>query len=718
MDPFAQLNPQQRQAVNSIEGPLLVLAGAGSGKTRVVTLRIVNMLNSGIPARNILGLTFTNKAAAEMRQRVHALTQYDVLISTFHSLGARMLRESITVLGYGKNFTIYDDDDTTKLLQICSKEAGLGDEKKSIKNLSNYVSAISNHRIPSEDNSLYRHAYDLYRQKLKEYNAVDFDDLLLLPVKILREFPDIRQHYQELWRYLLIDEYQDTNESQYQLIKYLTEKSHNICVVGDPDQSIYAWRGANMENIIHFEIDYPTAFVVQLEQNYRSPNTILEVANALILNNPRRHDKKLWSDLGKGETVKHFTASSDREEATFVADKLKHHHQENQFDWKEMVIFYRTHAQSRAFEDQFYLHRIPYMIIGGVSFYQRREVKDILAYLQMVQSDNNYIAFNRTINMPKRGLGKTTIDKLVQGASEEGMPLLTYCAAIVRGDSFSSAPKFSAKQKSALKDYLEIVYRLRKESETVSLSQLVMLAIETSNYYSYLEEDKETYTERKENIKELVNKSAEWEKLSDDPSLTGFLEELSLRSNIDDAEEVINKVHLMSIHNGKGLEYEVVFLVGLEEELFPHINSLMDEGQIEEERRLCYVGMTRAKEILYLTHAKYRFIWGTQRHQTPSRFLAELPNELIDEVRKISYSEGYPQERKKARPALDFRSNVSVNEALPDLKVGDLVTHAMFGVGTLLGIENGHLGLTYKVHFAKDNKDCTLIAKMAKLQKL
>lgn len=723
MDYLDRLNEAQRQAVETLEGPLLVLAGAGSGKTRVVTYRIVNLLRHNVSPSSILGLTFTNKAAQEMRHRVHQMTQSNVLISTFHSLGSRILRESIDVLGYRRDFTLYDEEDSNRLLRSCCQQLDLGEEKSTIKAMKSYISNIKNHplNIPEEavGKGYETKVYHLYQAKLKEYNAVDFDDLLLLPVRIFEEFPDILESYQNRWQYLLIDEYQDTNEAQYLLIKFLTAKTHNICAVGDPDQSIYSWRGAQIQNIINFEKDFPGAKVVLLEQNYRSHTNILEVANSLISHNTTRHEKKLWSALGEGPKIKHFVANSEKEEADYVGDRLNYHHQHDQLPWNHMVVFYRTHAQSRIFEDFFYSHRVPYVIVGGVSFYQRREVKDILAFLKIVHSGSDFIAFSRTINLPKRGIGHVTLEKMRHGASEEGLGIIDYCAALVNNTPLKTSLRLSGKQKESLAGYLQMIQELRQGFVNGTLRDLVMYAIAKSDYLSYLKEDKETFEEREANLNALVGKAAEWESMQDQATLASFLEELSLKSNLDEADNVKERVHLMSIHNGKGLEYDLVFLVGLEEDLFPHINSREDADKLEEERRLCYVGITRTKERLYLTHAKQRLIWGTSRRQFPSRFLSELPSGLIEVVKK-----GYastPQSTTNKLPIHPvFKSDpketsTATEETVAVAKTGQLVSHQLFGIGVIQSITTSQFGPMYRILFSKDSQERTIIAKLGKL---
>lgn len=640
---LTKLNPEQQEAVKTIQGPLLVLAGAGSGKTRVVTFRIAYLLQQGVSASKILGLTFTNKAAQEMRERVKRLTNSDVLISTFHSLGARLLRESIEVLGYRRNFTIYDEDDCDKLLLTCIDAPTAAEAKTQLKIIKTYISNVKNNLLePDPKDAPY--CYEIfmrYQDKLKEFHAVDFDDLLFLPVKILQEFPGVRAYYQNRWSYLLIDEYQDTNNAQYALVKALLGPEQHLCVVGDPDQSIYSWRGANIQNIMNFEKDYPQAKVIRLEQNYRSRSNILEGANAVISHNELRYEKNLWSGRGEGDRIKLYTASTTHEEAEFVARYLKEVHEDYGVPWNRMVVFYRTHALSRAFEDIFYLKHIPYVIMGGISFYQRREVKDILSILKMVQSGSDYIAFSRSIHFPKRGIGPTTLERMHRNASEERLSIFDYCEALLDNAPLKTTLRLTAKQREGLLNYVQMIHSLRKLEGACSLQKLVQAAIYTSDYIAFLEEDKDSCDERKENLESLVSKAAEWQTSAEEPSLGAFLEELSLKSSLDEADASTSRVHLMTIHNGKGLEYDTVFMVGLEEELFPHSRSKENSKELEEERRLFYVGMTRAEERLYLSHVVERFVWGTIKFHLPSRFLKEIPLKYVERVlRKGRYMLG------------------------------------------------------------------------------
>ncbi len=620
-----KLNESQERAVLHVGGPLLVLAGAGSGKTRVVTYRIAHLLELGTLPSNILALTFTNKAAEEMKNRIRTLKNAHVLASTFHSLGARILREMIPALGFSSDFAIYDEEDSEKLLRNCLNQLQLHGDKSFFKKAKHLISTCKNDLVdPENADREIAPLYQLYQQKLKECNALDFDDLLYLSVKLLKIDPKVREEIQNRWLFVLIDEYQDTNFAQYTLAKILVEKHQNIFAVGDPDQSIYSWRGAQYQNILNFESDFASAQVILLDQNYRSTHRILQAANALISHNSERFDKKLWSALGEGEKITLFVAQNEKKEATFVANSILKEEIRHPFD--EMAVFYRTNAQSRAFEDALLSLRIPYQIIGGLSFYQRREIKDVLAFLKMVISNADLISFLRTIHLPKRGIGKATLEKWIEIAASRQMPIFSFCEMVLdQPSSFKLPPK----QKEALRNYIQLIHALRQKRASCNLHELIQAVINETKYLKILEEDFETLQDRKENLNELISKAAEWEKENEAPSLVKFLEELSLRMNIEE-NHFAPSIKLMTLHNSKGLEFEVVFIVGLEEDLFPHINTKEDPKAIEEERRLCYVGMTRAKKKLYLCSTIYRFMWGSARFMRPSRFLKELPRELLE----------------------------------------------------------------------------------------
>lgn len=632
-----QLNPEQTAAVNHVEGPLLVLAGAGSGKTRVVTFRIAHLLELGIHPADILAVTFTNKAAEEMRNRIRTLKNAQILACTFHSLGARILRESIQALGYRSDFTIYDQEDSEKLLRGCLEQMQTPNNKQLLQQMKSAISSAKNDLTQPEKipDPLIREAFQLYQEKLKTCNALDFDDLLYLPIRLFEEHPNIKLEYQNRWLFILIDEYQDTNAAQYTLAKILVAKHQNIFAVGDPDQSIYSWRGARYQNILNFESDFIGAKVITLDQNYRSTNTILQAANALIRNNEVRYDKQLWSQLGEGEKVGIYTGQNERDEAQFVTRQIHSHIANDGMDYHDIAIFYRTNAQSRVFEDILFTQKIPYTIVGGISFYDRREVKDILAFLKTAISDTDLISFLRTINLPRRGLGEAALEKMLAAAAERQMPIVSFCQELLIYPALCPGLKLSAKQKEGLQNYLQILRSLRQEQGRMKIHELIEEAIRSSQYLAYIKADPDTFQDRKENLDELIGKAAEWEDLresqdassnSHNPSLLGqFLEELSLRSHTEENPQMPS-IKLMTLHNSKGLEFPLVFLVGMEEQLLPHINA-KEENSIEEERRLCYVGMTRAKRYLYLCHSACRYVWGEPRFMHPSRFLKEIPRE-------------------------------------------------------------------------------------------
>jgi DNA helicase-2/ATP-dependent DNA helicase PcrA len=721
------LNQPQREAAATLEGPVLVLAGAGSGKTRVVTSRIAHLIESGISPSSILGVTFTNKAAQEMKQRVCQITQHQVLICTFHSLGARILRESISVLEYQRDFTIYDEEDVEKLVKACLVELNLKDKKMDAKPFRNLISRAKNalrnpdeirvDELETEIEKAFPSVYSLYQRKLSQYNAVDFDDLLFLTVRLLKEHSPVLAYYQRRWPFVLIDEYQDTNAAQYEMTRLLVGHTRNLFVVGDPDQSIYSWRGANIQNILNFERDYPGAKVFRLEQNYRSRTNILQASNQLISYNTNRYEKKLWSQLGPGEKIKLYVGQDERAEADFVASQVRYHREHNQIPFRDMVIFYRTNAQSRPFEDYLLQKKIPYTIIGGISFYQRREIKDVLAFMRMVQSGADFISFARTINLPKRGLGEATLEKMRVCAEEEGMIILKYCEELVQGSPLQHACRLNIKQKEALKNYIEIIQELKQINDSGNLKDLVLGAIEKTKYLDYLKEDKETYEDRKSNLDELISKAVEWELSAFEPSLENFLEELSLKSNLDELQDIEDRLNLMTIHNGKGLEFTATFLVGLEEDLFPHVNSKNSQEEIEEERRLCYVGMTRAKEYLYISYCYTRYLWGNLRSQRPSRFLKEIPSEYIEKYRSQSkFAGSSPSDfSPKTTPA---QSQKEIPDSKEVFSPGDTIFHKEFGIGLIREANEGSLGLTYKIFFSKDQTLKTLVAKYASLSRL
>lgn len=695
------LNSQQLEAANHVEGPLLVLAGAGSGKTRVVTYRIAHLIEIGILPSDILAVTFTNKAADEMRTRIRTLKNAQVLACTFHSLGARILRESISLLGYRSDFAIYDEDDSEKLLKTCLEQLRLTNEKGLLKQMRLEISNAKNNHLGPENTSNaqpFQQVYALYQTKLKECNALDFDDLLYLTVKLLQEHESARKEYQNRWLFVLIDEYQDTNHSQHLLAKILVENHKNLFAVGDPDQSIYSWRGARYQNILNFERDFPGAKVVTLDQNYRSTNTILQAANQLITHNATRYEKKLWSHLGDGAPIGIFVGQNERREAEFVCHQLLAISRDHHIPYDEIAIFYRTNAQSRTFEDALLSRRIPYKIIGGLSFYQRREIKDILCYLRMLISNSDLISFLRTINIPKRGLGTATIEKMIEQSTFRQMPIFSFCEEIVQRPDLHPEIKLSAKQRESIQSYCSLIQRLRQMRSTLKLFELITETIEHSHYLNYLQEDPESLEERKENLDELIGKAAEWQDEREMATLQQFLEELSLRSNMEQQQNV-PCVHLMTLHNSKGLEFSLVFMGGMEEELFPHMNSYGNPESLEEERRLCYVGMTRAKRFLYMCAATYRFMWGVPRPMRPSRFLREIPAKYLKNYSPVAYEK-----------------EEEVSQDPEAFAIGDSIHHKEFGRGIVQKSYHTSFGLTYEVLFEEGPTTRTLVAKYAKLQ--
>jgi DNA helicase-2/ATP-dependent DNA helicase PcrA len=758
------LNDSQKKAVGHVQGPLLVLAGAGVGKTRVVTFRIAKLLEMGIFPSQILAVTFTNKAADEMRSRVQSLTQKNVLTCTFHSLGVRILKESITTLGYQENFTIYDEQDSLELLKNCLLEKNLWMEEKGfLKAIQAKISDAKNNLIDPEkvcfppkdiqdtNERVFLQIFPFYQQKLKEYNAVDFDDLLFLPVKIIQQFPDLKERYQDRWKYLLVDEYQDTNFAQYTLVKILGEKNQNICVVGDPDQSIYAWRGALYKNILNFDKDFPKATVISLEQNYRSTNTILNAANSLIQHNIRQYDKKLWSQLEEGNKVIKFIADSDREEAEFVIQKVLAFHQKNLIPLKDIAIFYRTNSQSRLFEDLLLQKKVPYIIFGGLSFYQRREIKDLLSFLKLCLFDADFLSFCRAINIPKKGIGNSTLQKLNLFAEQQKMPILQALIPLCNSSTIENL-KLSEKQKIGIKNFLNLIFSLRVFMQNHSLPELISETIERTGYLSYLKEDPLSFDDRKANIEEFLVKAYQWQEEKKSSHLIQFLEDLSLFSALDVSRN-IEGVQLMTLHNSKGLEFSVVFIVGMEEDLFPLTHS---QGRdLEEERRLCYVGMTRAKKHLHLSCSRLRFLWGNLREMIPSRFIQEIAKEYVQNVSP------YPSDEEEEEKEEDDDGNVvvieeniternvreknfikrnvtkengteekfrernvrekkGIEENVTEKKqfsffVGDKVFHSTLGKGIVKKCYQTSMGETFDVFFEKDKALYSLVGKYAKL---
>lgn len=651
MDLLSTLNPQQSEAVQATDGPLLILAGAGSGKTRVITVRIAYLIaEKGIAPHNILAVTFTNKAAGEMRERVESLLRGQKLpsaplISTFHSLCVRILRADIEKLeeGYKRSFTIYDTDDSTKVIKACIKDLGLDDKQTQPRNVRNAISAAKNRgedhemfaskiEYGDEKKATIAKIFRMYDERLLTANALDFDDLLIKAVRLLRTSPDTREKYNDRFKYILVDEYQDTNALQFALISYLTEKQQNICVVGDDAQSIYGFRQADIRNILEFESHYPTAKVVLLEQNYRSTQTILDAADAIIANNVNQKKKKLWTANAGGERISYYQAYDGDTEARFVASKIEEHQRRSLSD--RIAVLYRTNAQSRQFEEALRRMRIEYNIVGGFSFYERAEVKDVIAYLKLAMNPFDDIALLRVVNTPARGIGKTSIDALQAAAKANGASLWMTIRGITDKE-FPLDVAMTPRAKQAFggfKDVIEILIRkAANETGDASVSDIVIAAIEDTGYANSLRaENTDEAAARLENLEELVNAAVDYDKQSEN-GLRDFIDHAALTSDTDRYDSSAG-VTLMTAHMAKGLEFPIVFLVGLEDGVFPHSRSLSEEKDLEEERRLAYVAITRAEKMLYVTHAMHRRTYGVEFASEPSQFLNELPLELIDDL--------------------------------------------------------------------------------------
>ena len=643
MDSVAGLNPQQQLAVKNTEGPMLIMAGAGSGKTKVLTCRIAYLLDQGTSPYRILAITFTNKAAKEMRTRVDKLVgarAKSVWLHTFHGFCARLLQNEVDALGtYQRNFTIYDTTDTKSLIKNILKGLNL-DEKRF--QPAGILSAISNAKNQLLDAKAYdKQAADYYSQKVAqvflEYerqllinNAMDFDDLLLNAIKLFQECPEVRTKYQNQFDYILVDEYQDTNRAQYLLTKTLAAKHHNLCVVGDADQSIYGWRGADINNILDFEKDYPEAQVLKLEQNYRSTKVILDAANAVIENNTARKPKKLWTDNPAGTTITYYNALDERDEARYVVERAQDLISREHLKYGDMVVLYRTNTQSRVFEEILVKSGIAYSMVGGLKFYDRKEIKDIIAYLRLLYNPNDSQSLLRIINVPKRGLGASTVAKLQDFASAQEQTLFEVIT------NASQVPDLSARFVNKLEELGQIIFELIGQVDQIPVEDLIQQVITKTGYKAELEAEKTPQAEaRIENLKELASVAQDFLlEEGEEKTLANFLEHVALVSDIDDAQLEEDKLTLMTLHSAKGLEFPVVFLAGLEEGLFPHSRTLMDDHEVEEERRLCYVGITRAEKYLFLSGARLRTIYGQTTPCQPSRFLKEIPRNLLHEYQR------------------------------------------------------------------------------------
>ena len=715
MDLMQGLNEPQQRAVACLQGPLLIVAGAGSGKTRVLTFRIANLLEHGVPPYRILAITFTNKAAREMRERVDALigdAAQDVWLSTFHSFCARFLRMELEHYGrYAKNFVIYDAADSKGLIRECLKELNI-DEKHTapgavqahISDAKNRLLDVAAFTAQATDFFAEQVAkiYALYQSKLQENNALDFDDLLMLTVELLTKNEELRTKYQKKFQYILVDEYQDTNGAQYAITKLLAAEHRNICVVGDADQSIYGWRGADMRNIMNFEKDYPEATVILLEQNYRSTKNILAAANAVIENNLARKKKELWTDNPTGDRITIYEGATEKNEASYIVREVERLHTMFHVKYGDIAVLYRTNAQSRNIEEAFYATGVPYAMVGSVRFYDRREIKDIIAYLRVIYNPRDTLSLLRIINVPRRGLGPTSIARMMETAEEYRISLFE---VITDAQLLSMIPKLSAKVKLALEEFAAMVFTFMGQLGTRPIHEIVEDVIETSGYAAALEEEKkEDNRDRLENLREFISVAKNFDDgaAEGENGLADFLAQIALISDVDQTEQSDGTVTLMTFHAAKGLEFPAVFMAGMEEGLFPHSRTLLDDTEIEEERRTCYVGITRAERRLYLTYARQRTIYGRTEMSRPSRFLAEIPEELVEhkeadffggtDLRAPSniWSERSTRTERKRYMPLPQHTAADGSVIRPDasaaFKAGDAVRHSKWGDGRIVAI--------------------------------
>lgn len=713
-DLLSDLSPPQREAVTHKDGPLLIIAGAGSGKTRVVTRRIAYLIHQGVNPYSILALTFTNKAAGEMKERVFKFfPNTDLWISTFHSTAVRILRREITPLGYNNNFTIYDEADSAAAIKEALKRLNLDPAMWRVPMLRHYISRAKNallgpddiHRMCSTvaEGRIIARVYAMYAQILKENNALDFDDLLIKLLELFNLRPDICQRYQEKFRYILIDEYQDTNRCQYLLAKILAERHRNICATGDPDQSIYTWRGADIQNILDFEKDYPDAKVVKLEQNYRSTKRILYVASELIKHNHRRKEKTLWTDAPAGEKICLIECEDETDEAEAVAERIAELRRKG---WKpsDFAVFYRINAQSRNFESALRNHSLPYVIVGGVEFFQRREVKDVLAYLRLLLNPSDTVSFTRIANIPPRGIGEATVSALKNWAQEQGLPIF---AAIQRCEEIRT---LSPKALAGLKELRHIYQRLA-ELPPYPVAPIVKAVIKTAKFEDYLRQEGLQGEERIENIAELVNDAAQYDEREPDGSLAGYLEQVTLIADVDKWNHKANAVTLMTLHSAKGLEFPVVFITGLEAGLLPHARATEEDRDEEEERRLCYVGITRAKQLLFLTFARTRTRFGLRIPSLPSPFLAELPQ---DALRHVRYGLAVSDDSFASSTTAYWSELEEDDDAIMP---GDTVEHPTYGIGHVISLSGWGKERRARVKF-RGIGEKTLVLTYAKLRKL
>ena len=704
------LNKEQQQAVQHTEGPLLILAGAGSGKTKVLTVRIAHLLAQGINPYEILAITFTNKAAKEMKSRVEGLVgdvANRIWLSTFHSFCAKFLRFEIdSFLGYNSNFTIYDTSDSQAVIKAALKALNLDDKYYPVGAMIAAISDAKNQLLFASDfrkqaRDFYQQkvadVYEYYERELRKNNALDFDDLLLVAVKLLQSNAAVLDKYSHRFRYVMIDEYQDTNHAQYLLAKLLASHWKNIAVVGDADQSIYAWRGADIQNILDFEKDYPNCTSIKLEQNYRSTKIILDAANAVIDNNEGRPEKNLWTDKTEGAKIQHFTAQSEHEEAAFIGDTIAKKHDIHDVPYGDMAILYRTNAQSRVLEEALIKRALPYTMVGGTKFYDRKEIKDVLAYLRVLYNPFDDLSLLRIINVPKRSIGATTVAKLQEYARANGTSLFMTLTQLHLIDSIKG------KTKEKLEEFGILIFTLVSEMENRTVLDILESILDRTGYLAQLEESTDPQDQaRAENIGELLSVAKDFQDTNPSGTVEDFLEQVALVNDVDSFEQEEAKVTLMTLHAAKGLEFPIVFLCGLEEGLFPHSRTLMNPEEIEEERRLAYVGITRAEKELYISNATTRTVFGRTSSYLPSRFIDEIPEELVDGLRA---KRKVPDDIKRHVPqhmsvtSRPVTKPIVRNEVIADWKVGDTAIHSKWGNGKVINVTGEGAGMKLTIEF-------------------
>lgn len=722
-DILSKLNPSQREAVETTGGPVLVIAGAGSGKTRALTHRVAYLiLERKVNPRNILAVTFTNKAAAEMKERINGLINTDgkqmgaengyrfsansPIVGTFHSICAKILRHEIEKIGYKSSFNILDAQDQLAVMKKVMKELNVPTDQFKPNGILGSISKAKNELIDTKKfesgidgyyEEVVSKLYNAYQKRLKEQNALDFDDIIMLTVKLYEKFPEVLAKYQNLFRYIMVDEYQDTNYAQYMLIKLLARKHGNICVVGDDWQGIYSWRGANIRNILDFEKDYPNAKVIKLEQNYRSTQNILDAAYGVISKNINRKDKKIWTDQKGGHLLVSFEADNEKEEAEFITSEIGRIRKKENFSYSEFVVLYRTNAQSRMIEEAMLRNSIPYRIIGGVKFYQRKEIKDVIAYLRLIQNFNDEVSLERVINEPKRGIGDVTLSHWISISKEQNLSPIE-AGLKIKNSNFKIDSKFKIlnSKLEGIAKFSEFIKRIDETKNRLSLADLIHKIYIESGYEKYLNDGSDEGQMRHENVMELLTVAKKYEEFEGEEGLKLFLEEVALVADTDNIDQAKDAVHLMTLHSAKGLEFRTVFIAGLEEGILPHSRSMLDVSEMEEERRLMYVGITRAMERVYLLFTMERNIFGSTQINAPSRFLDDIPDHLLEEynMEQGTWNKKQGTCRNMDRGESDDASCSMLH--VPCFKDGDMVRHDVFGEGRIVASQGEILTVAFK----------------------